>query len=71
MTIKTFTNIPRFYDKATGAPYENILQCTKCFWAIVDDRVTRYWRKCRLCGSNLERVRSYYSGYYKRHPEDM
>ena len=52
--------IPRFQTK-DGVQYDISLKCTKCGWAIVKDKVTRRWDKCRLCGSLLKTMRVIYS----------
>ena len=51
-------SIPRFKDYRCD--YEVILSCTGCGYAVVKDRVTDKWKRCRLCGGLLKTVRSDY-----------
>jgi len=53
-------NIPRYVDERTGERFDITLQCPKCGWAIIYDRVTKNWNKCRLCKAPLERERVNY-----------
>ena len=43
--------IPRFIEQ--GIPYEIILYCPQCHWAIPKDRITEKWQTCRRCGDRV------------------
>ena len=51
-------SIPRFKDGK--CEYEVVLNCTICGYAVVKDRVTDKWKRCRLCGGSLKTLRSDY-----------